>query len=560
MSKQEKGKEEPKQEERIVTRYDRKLQKRKEQEEKEKRQQKIATITGIVVVAALVCLVASFPIRTWLAVNKTFITVDGDNITQVEFDYNYNLAMTNYLNQYGAYMSYFGVDLSKDLSTQMYSDTLSWKDFFEQMAVENIQKNKALLKEAKTAGFTYDTKEDYEEYEASIKSQAADAGSNVKSFLKAQFGSYATAGRLEGFVKEGMLANAYYEQVAEDKAPTDEAIETYYQENKDDYDSIDYRMVTVNAQLPTELADPEAQDTNDSESGDGTADGEEAEAYVPSEAEVEAAMKVAKEEADKAVKTVASDGELNEGARLSSTASTVRDWLFDASRKQGDTAVLEDETNNRYYAVAFEKRYLDETPSADVRVIISETTAASTILDEWMGGEATEQSFIELCAKYSEDNSKDDGGLYEGLMKSGMEEFLSEWIFAEDRAAGDTTAITSEDGVNYVMYYVGENEPEYKLSIKNTLLNTIMTEYMEQITEGIEVTDSKGNLNYLKVQAEEEAKAAESTEGSSESTQESMENSSESTQESTEGASTGTEESGSSEASVESSSSEGQGE
>ena len=49
--------------EKIVTKYDLKMQRRKEEKEKAAREEKISRITGILVVAALVCIVASFPIR-----------------------------------------------------------------------------------------------------------------------------------------------------------------------------------------------------------------------------------------------------------------------------------------------------------------------------------------------------------------------------------------------------------------------------------------------------------------------------------------------------------------
>ena len=126
------------QQEKIITRYDRKLQKRKEQKEKEKRERRIMAAIGIVIAAALVCLIASFPIRTYLATHSAFIQVGGESVTRVEFDYHYNIVRNNYLMQNGTYMSYFGLDLTGDLSTQMYSDTLTWQDYFEQLAVENL--------------------------------------------------------------------------------------------------------------------------------------------------------------------------------------------------------------------------------------------------------------------------------------------------------------------------------------------------------------------------------------------------------------------------------------
>lgn len=503
--------------EKVVTRYDRKIQKRKEQEEKEKREKRIGMAVGIVVVAALVCLVASFPIRTYLAVNETFVKVGGEKITRLEFDYNYNLVTNNYINQYGSYLSYFGLDTTKDLSTQMYSDTLTWEDYFQQMTVDTIKRNKALKAQANEAGFNYDTKEDFNEYKETLKEAAAEQGMTLNNYLKSSFGSYATLGRLESFVKEGMVVSAFYEQVSEEKAPTDEEIQAYYDENKASYDSVDYRMKQINAELPTEpteLADP--ADETETESEDG-----EEQAYKPSEAEVAAAMAAAKEEADAAVKTIAADGELTENATGSSLNSYVSEWLFDDARKAGDTAVIENTASNCYYVVAFEKRYLDETPSADARVIMSQSTDGQMILDEWKAGEATEDSFIELVAEYSEDTyTSGNGGLYEGLTKSGLDESISNWMFEEGRSAGDTTAITmeGETPTYYVMYYIGEGDPQWKLSIRSTLLSEKLNEYLDEIASNIQVEDPKGNLNYLKAEAAASAASeASETAGSTDS-------------------------------------------
>ena len=96
--------------EKIVTKYDLKMQRRKELKEREKREERISRITGITLVVILVCIVASFPIRNYLTLNGTYATVNGDAVTRVEFDFNYQVAKNNYLNQYGSYLGYFGLD------------------------------------------------------------------------------------------------------------------------------------------------------------------------------------------------------------------------------------------------------------------------------------------------------------------------------------------------------------------------------------------------------------------------------------------------------------------
>ena len=515
MSKNEKVTENKEQtEQKVMTKYDRKVQKRKEEKEKEKKEERISTAIGIVVLVALVCLVASFPIRTYLATHETYVVVNGEAVNKVEFDYQYNLTKNNYITQYGSYLTYFGLDTSKDLSTQMYSDTLTWQDYFEQNAVESLKQNKALMAEAKAAGFTYDTTDEYNTFKETIKTSAASAGISEKEYVRSIYGSYATMGRIEEYVMNDMVMNAYYQKLQEDNAPSDDEIQSYYEENKATYDSVDYRLTTIEADLPTEpteLADPveeTAADTTGTTDGTAATDSTQDTAYQPSDAEIAKAMEDAKVLADDAEQTVAKDGEAHENEKKSSVNYLISDWLFDDARKAGDTTVITNDNSHCYYAVAFEKRYLDETPSADVRVIIpTEDKTGEEILEEWKSGAATEDSFAELCKKYTQDTSAvENGGLFEQVTKTGMTEELSNWIFDNSRQAGDTVAITVSD-TSYVLYYIGQDQPEWKINIKNTLVSDTMSQHMQDITADVTVEDPKGKLNYLKVQAEESAAA-----------------------------------------------------
>ena len=522
MSKNEKvteNKEQKEQtEQKVMTKYERKVQKRKEEKEKDKKEERISTAVGIVFLVALVCLVASFPIRTYLATHETYVVINGEKVNKVEFDYVYNTSKNNYITQYGSYLSYFGLDTSKDLSTQMYSDTLTWQDYFEQNAVESLKQNKALMAEAKAAGFTYDTTDEYNTFKETIKTSAAAAGVSDKEYVRSIYGSYATMGRIEEYVKNDMVMNAYYQKLQEDNAPSDDEIQSYYEENKATYDSVDYRLTTIEADLPTEpteLADPveeTAADTTGTTDGTAATDSTQDTAYQPSDAEIAKAMEDAKVLADDAEQTVAKDGEAHENEKKSSVNYLISDWLFDDARKAGDTTVITNDNSHCYYAVAFEKRYLDETPSADVRVIIpTEDKTGEEILEEWKNGAATEDSFAELCKKYTQDTSAvENGGLFEQVTKTGMTEELSNWIFDSSRQAGDTVAITVSD-TTYVLYYIGQDQPEWKINIKNTLVSDTMSQHMQDITADVTVEDPKGKLNYLKVQAEESAAAETET-------------------------------------------------
>ena len=506
--------------EKVVTKYDLKMQRRKEQKEKAAREEKISRIIGIAVVVALVCIVASFPIRNYLTVNGTYATVNGEKISRVAFDFNYNMARSNYLNQYGAYLSYFGLDTSRDIDTQMYSDTMTWGDYFDELAVQNIARTIGLEKEAKAEGFTYDVTEDYKDFQEALKDAASEAGTTVKNYVKQLYGPYATESRVKPYLEDSFYLSAYNEALADRLTPSMEEIQSYYDENKASYDSVDYYSETVDAQLPTEpteLADPVEPEEGEAEGAEGGEGTEEA--YQPSEAEIAAAMEEAKEEADKLEKTLLADSELITNTKKSAVSYLISDWLFDEERKEGDTTVIEDSTNHRYYVVGFERRYLDETPSVDVRVTLTGEDNGQAILDEWKAGAATEESFAEICDKYNDPAvTAVEGGLLEGILISDMPEELAEWMGDSGRAQGDTTVVSPEsEQYTYVVYYVGTNDAGWIQSIKNTLRNEKVSDYMQTFVENIDVQDPKGNLRYIDIRAEEAAaSAAAEAESSSE--------------------------------------------
>ncbi len=502
MSKQNRTAEQ--REQKVLTNYDKKQARRAAEKEQAAKEAKRGKIIGIAILALIVAFIASFPIRNYLALNATFITIGDEKITKAEFDYNYSMLVNTYLSNYGTILSYFGLDTDSDFADQMYSDTLTWQDFFEEMTVESITQNIALKKEGEAAGFEYDATEDYENFVNTVKEAASEAGVSTKSYIQALYGDYATSfKRIESTIKETLYATAYYAQKQEELAATAEEIEAYYAENTDSYDSVDFYVITVAAELPTEptdLADEDSLATYDPDDEDTE--------YEPSDAEITAAMEEAYVLAEAALETILEEGTYYENLSYSSASSYYADWLFEEGRTAGDCTIIENSTSNLYYILYFVDRYLDTTPTASLRLILTqEDTDGQAILDEWAAGEATEESFAALAVLYSEDSdTAEDGGLYEDLAKAEMDETLAAWIFADGRSAGDTVALWVEDQEAwFVMYYLGQGEASYYTSIASTLLSSNLNDYLDEIVSRYEVSDPKGNLNYLIVEAAEAA-------------------------------------------------------
>ncbi len=477
--------EEKAEEKKVQTSYDRKMERRKKEEAAKKKEKLKRVIISVVVILLLVAFIASFPIRKAIALKEPYIIVNGEDVTKVEFDYYRAIEKANFLSQNASYFSMFGLDISV-IEEQTYDEYLTFAEYFDQLAAEEIVRTKALRDKAEAAGFVYDTTPEYEQSIANIKEMAEEQDIAYDEYIKMIYGSLATEKRLEEIMKENLYTMAYNLQVEKDMEPSEDAVKAYYEENKGQYDSVDYHLINISADLPTTTTDAEGNEVE----------------YQPTEEETKAAMEVAKKQADEAEATVAQKGEahVNESMQTSYFHENLYNFLFDNSRKPGDTCVVENTPYNGYLVASFDKRYLDETPTESARVIITASTDAQTILDEWKAGAATEESFIEILAKYDEAGSSINDGLYEGISAGMVNEDIYAWLSAPERKAGDTTAMNIEGEANYVLYYVGKTEPRWMTLISNTLLAEEMSLYFEALVSNYTIEDPEGRLKYLTIE------------------------------------------------------------
>ncbi len=82
-------------------------------------------------------------------------------------------------------------------------------------------------------------------------------------------------------------------------------------------------------------------------------------------------------------------------------------------------------------------------------------TEAQKVLDEWKAGEATEESFIQMTGKYTEDTGyADNGGLYTDVYTgSGYVEAFEAWASNTERKPGDCELVKTQFGY-HIMYCI----------------------------------------------------------------------------------------------------------
>lgn len=460
------------QSDKVVTRYDRKMEKRKKEEEKERRSWKRFKIVSIVILAAVAVSIV-FSIGTsfynrYTVLNQTYFQVGDHDITRLEYNYYFNNVYSNYLSMYGSYVSMMGLDTTVDLDEQTYpgNENMTWKDYFDQSAVEQIQQIKAMADEARENGFEYDSSEDMASYETEIAAQAESASVSESEYYTLMYGDYATPSRIETFVEENLLASAYYNHLVEENQPADDEITAYYEENKNSYDTVTYRSFYF-------------------------------------EVDTSAGEETGSEETTAAETTTAAE------------ETTVEETTLDTAEETAEETTAEETT-------AAEEETETETASEEETGMTDEEIAAAmdelkVQADEMVARLEAGEDFEDLCVEYASEDQKEnyggeeDGSLTEEGSYYGAPSVAADWLFDESRQEGDITVLESESlNRYYVVQFISRQNDEETTneSIGNLLASQVVSEYVTEIAQEYTVTDVAGDLHYLTV-PEESTEAAE---------------------------------------------------
>lgn len=508
---------------------------RKELQEQKAAKRKAVAYTVIGVIVAVLVVVLLVWHSGIFQRREVAVSVGGRDYSVTDVMYYYNSALTNeyYSSMYGASSFDSSVDPAEQYRDE--AQTQTYHDYFVDQAVTALTQAAALQNAADEAGYTM-TEEDQaaaDEQVESMRQTAEQSGYNLAGYLKAVFGRYMTVSAYRTCVERAALINGYSNSVYDGLTYTDEEIQSYYEENADDLDTFQYYYAFI---------DGTAETTTDE-------DGNEVD---PTEEESAAALEEAKTQADAfaAALNESDDKEAAFGELLadyvgtdkvdtysplrttvgSGLASSYGSWLQEEGRTAGDVTVVESTSSSSpgYYVVVFMDRYLDETPTVDIRHILvkaelTQEDDASTedvdesqiptqealdaakakaedILAQWEAGDKTAESFGALAEEYSDDpGSNTNGGLYEKVSEGQMFEAFNDWIFDASRQPGDIGLVENpQDGQQgwHVIYFQGQDDPVWKNTADSALRTADYNEWLTEIQDGLEATEGSG-INYV---------------------------------------------------------------
>lgn len=506
-------------------------------------------VCAIVVAAAVVfgICVAAFNAAGSTVFRSKVATVGSNKISSVEFSYYYK-TVYNFYYQYASQGYDLGFDATVSPDEQKYTaddetttseeettteaaseqeettkettttnfDT--WNDFFIEATLSQIKNNYMLNAAAEKEGIKLDDSDikEVDDQIDSMKESAKSNGYTLNAYIKAVYGSGVNEKLLRQFLLKDALTQKYMDEKKAEFAASysEEKVLEEYNNNKLDYDYVDYRSQsfavsdTQDAAAAKALAEEFLAKAKTSDAFEAAAD----------EIAIADAIKSAKESAEDGSEVdtdsikkqyTDEDNSLKEKQGYSSVSSLSEDlanWLFE-NAKAGNVKLFEIKSDDTVssYVVAFcvKAPYKDTSTTVNVRHVLfkfnedntdptdeQKTVAkqkAQEALEEWKSGDMTEDSFAEIATAKSEDTgSSSKGGLYEDVTEGQMVSAFNDWIFDSSRKTGDTDIVETEYGY-HVIYFVSKNDtPVWEKTIREKIADTDYNDYFNELSDSSE--------------------------------------------------------------------------
>ena len=338
-----------------------------------------------------------------LAATDTVVaTMGGAELTLAELQVYYWTEVFNFLNSYGSYASYLGLDFTVGLDMQqcgMSETEMTWQQYFLSAALDSWTAYQALSLEADANGYVMDqqTKDFLAAIPDDMATLAASYGfASTEELLLANFGPGVSVDTYADHMYTYYNGYGYFSGLYDAVQYTDAEIEAYFEEHAETYAE---QEITKDSGIFVDvrhiLITPETSGTD----ADGNA------------------------------------------------ISTDEDWA-----------------------------------AAEVK--------AQEVLDEWLNGEKTEESFAGMAAHHSQDpGSSGNGGLYENVYVGRMVPEFENWCFDASRQIGDYGIVKTDYGY-HIMYYVGSVDIWY-----HNAQSDMITAAMENIIPDV-VAKYERSVNY----------------------------------------------------------------
>ncbi len=175
------------------------------------------------------------------AANTVVATMGGRELTNGQLQVYYWEEVYAFLQEYGGYASYFGLDISQPLDTQMCENgqmPMTWQQYFLQCALNTWHRYQSVALEGEANAIEMDT--DVQTYLAGLEGEltalAEENGyEGVEALMKELVGAGPSVQDYIRYVELYYQGGAYVDHVYEAMQPTAEEVEAFFAENEAAY-------------------------------------------------------------------------------------------------------------------------------------------------------------------------------------------------------------------------------------------------------------------------------------------------------------------------------------
>jgi len=304
-------------------------------------------------------------------------TIGENTLTNSQLQVYYWMEVQNFLNTYGAYAAYFGMDYTQPLDTQLEEEGLTWQQYFLDTALNSWHQVQSMYLLSQESGLemSQESKAYLEGLDAYLEEVAASYEITVDELIAGNFGPGADLEDYRYFQEQYLQGVPYYENAMTALKPTQQDYEDYFAAHEEEY----------------------------------------------------AASGVTKDSKFVDVRHILV--QIKGGTTGEDGVTTYSDAEWEACKEE-----------------------------------------AQAILDTWLAGEKTEESFAALAGEKTEDpGSQASGGLYQQVYEGQMVQPFNDWCFDASRQYGDYDLVKTDYGY-HVMFFVG-SEPQWLYYVESDWMN-----------------------------------------------------------------------------------------
>lgn len=409
--------------------------------------------------------------------DEAAVTINGTDYDLAHFNYYFQSWYDSFSGENAAMLPYM-FDQSRSLKEQEYEDGRTWFDYFIDEASVSMQQIVTLAEEAKKADYKLD-KEAEEEIGRVLEAVSGFAGTlgmDADSYLEYFYGEGMDTEEFTGCLADARLAEGYSGQVRDSFRPEDERIREYYEDHIRDFTTVKYERFFARACAMGEEPAPEEMD----------------EAKALAEEVLEKVQSgVSLKEASQGLEDKGTYHSFNSADYID--GSVYGDWLFDASRSDGDCFLTEEA--NGWYVMVFHSRDeadypavsildaffpVDETKGTVDEQLEASCLEAEAFEKEWEEKGADLDAFRLLARSVAEKSGT--AAEYAALTKEMFSGSVNKWLFDPQRKSGDVSVLYASDGF-HVMYYAGEAQPAWKVMAEEALKAEAYSEWFDALME-----------------------------------------------------------------------------